>query len=57
MFAADLLTLVLLEPSDPNWAMYSIMMDSAYYNYARQITGQFGLAPPPVKQVFTYVGG
>jgi hypothetical protein len=37
--------------------MYSIMMDSAYYNYARQITGQFGLEPAPVKQVFTYVGG
>lgn len=44
-------------PTDPNWAMYSIMMDSAYYNYARQITGRFGLVPPPVKQVFTYVGG
>ncbi len=44
-------------PTDPDWAMYSIMMDSAYYNYARQITGRFGLEPPPVKQVFTYVAG
>jgi hypothetical protein len=44
-------------PGDPNWAMYSIMMDSAYENYAREITGRFGLTPPPVKQVFTYVGG
>ncbi len=41
-------------PSDPDWSMYSVMMDSAYYNYAREMTGRFGLTPPPVKQVFSY---
>lgn len=41
--------------SDPNWAMYSIMMDSAYYNYSREVTGRFGLTPPPVREVFSYV--
>jgi hypothetical protein len=39
---------------DPDWAMYSVMMDSAYYNYAREMTGKFGLTPPPEKQFFTY---
>jgi hypothetical protein len=41
-------------PTDPSWAIYSVLMDSAYYNYARAITGKFGLAPPPVKAVFRY---
>lgn len=42
-------------PGDPNWAMYSVMMDSAYYNYSREMTGKFGLRPPPVKGRFDYV--
>ena len=41
-------------PNDPRWAIYSVLMDSAYYNYARAITGKFGLVPPPVKAVFRY---
>jgi hypothetical protein len=41
-------------PTDPSWAIYSVLMDSAYYNYARAITGKFGLVPPPVKAVFRY---
>lgn len=42
--------------NDPQWAMYSVMMDSAYYNYARRVTGNFGLVPPPVKESFSYSG-
>jgi hypothetical protein len=42
-------------PGDPDWAMYSVMMDSAYYNYSREMTGKFGLTPPPVKGRFDYV--
>ncbi len=41
-------------PNDPDWAMYSVMMDSAYYNYSREMTGRFGLKPPPEKTRFTY---
>lgn len=41
-------------PNDPDWSMYSVMMDSAYYNYAREMTGRFGLTPPPVKEAFEY---
>ncbi|MEM9876634.1 MAG: hypothetical protein AAF928_17190, partial [Myxococcota bacterium] len=42
--------------SDPTWSMYSIMMDSAYYNYARRTVGSFGLEPPPEKKAFSYEG-
>lgn len=41
---------------DPTWSMYSVMMDSAYYNYARRVVGNFGLTPPPVKKAFSYSG-
>ena len=41
-------------PGDPNWGMYSVLMDSAYYNYCRQVTGMFGLAPPPERTVYAY---
>ena len=41
-------------PNDPDWAMYSVMMDSCYYNYSREMTGHFGLTPPPVKTQFSY---
>jgi len=44
------------QPTDPNWAAYSIMMDSAYYNYSREVTGRFGLTPPPQREVFSYLG-
>jgi hypothetical protein len=30
------------------------MMDSAYYNYSREVTGRFGLVPPPKKDYFVY---
>ena len=36
--------------------MYSVLMDSAYYNYSRQVTGMFGLVPPPKKTTFAYRG-
>ena len=44
------------EPGDPEWAPYSIMMDSAYYNYARELNGRFGFEPSPVKDTFSYAG-
>ena len=44
------------QPGDPDWGMYSVLMDSAYYNYARQVTGMFGLVPPPEKTVLAYQG-
>jgi hypothetical protein len=40
--------------SDPDWSPYSIMMDSAYYNYARQVIGRFGLEPPAEKTSFSF---
>ncbi len=43
-------------PGAPDWAPYSVMMDSAYYNYSREVTGRFGLTPPPKKAFFTYEG-
>lgn len=41
-------------PGDPDWAPYSVMMDSAYYNYSREVTGSFGLTPPKPKDNFVY---
>jgi hypothetical protein len=38
----------------PTWALYSVVMDSAYYNYGRRLTGMFGLTPPPEKTNFTF---
>ena len=29
-------------------------MDSAYYNYSREVVGSFGLEPPASKTVFSY---
>ncbi|HSI32192.1 MAG: hypothetical protein ACAI43_26615 [Phycisphaerae bacterium] len=40
--------------SDPDWAAYSVMMDSAYYNYCREVTGQLGLIPPPTRGYFEF---
>ena len=40
----------------PEWAPYSIMMDSAYYNYSRELNGRFGFEPPAVKDTFSYSG-
>lgn len=49
------------QPTDPAWAPYSILMDSAYYNYSREVVGNFGLTPPMEKNTFAYsnygVGG
>ncbi len=39
---------------DPSWAPYSVLMDSAYYNYCREITGRLGLRPPPVREYFAF---
>jgi hypothetical protein len=44
-----------VSPGDPDWAPYSVLMDSAYYNYCREITGRLGLIPPPVKEYLTFV--
>jgi hypothetical protein len=44
------------QPNDPEWAPYSIMMDSAYYNYSRELNGRFGFEPPAVKDTFSYSG-
>jgi len=41
---------------DPQWSMYSVMMDSAYYNYSRETTGRFGLTPPPERESYAYQG-
>ncbi len=40
----------------PTWSLYSIVMDSAYYNYGRRLTGMFGLTPPPEKTSFHFDG-
>jgi hypothetical protein len=48
---------VMTQPGDPDWGMYSVLMDSAYYNYSRQVTGMFGLVPPPQKTELAYQGG
>ncbi|GIK52784.1 MAG: hypothetical protein BroJett014_17570 [Planctomycetota bacterium] len=42
------------KPTDPDFAPYSIMMDSAYYNFSREITGKFGLVPPAMRTSFAY---
>lgn len=47
---------VMTQPGDPDWGMYSVLMDSAYYNYSRQVTGMFGLVPPPQKTELAYQG-
>jgi hypothetical protein len=39
---------------NPDWVPYSVMMDSAYFNYSREVTGRFGLAPPPKKEYFVF---
>ncbi len=40
----------------PTWSLYSIVMDSAYYNYGRRLTGMFGLTPPPERTSFSFAG-
>jgi hypothetical protein len=39
---------------NPDWVPYSVMMDSAYFNYSREVTGRFGLVPPPKKEYFVF---
>lgn len=41
-------------PSDPKWAPYSIIMDSAADNFARLIVGRLGLTPPPVPENYQF---
>lgn len=41
-------------PNAPEWSVYSILMDSAYYNYSREVIGLFGLVPPAQKVSFKY---
>ncbi|MGH1340510.1 MAG: hypothetical protein ACRBN8_03080 [Nannocystales bacterium] len=38
----------------PQWALYSIVMDSAYFNYGRRLTGMFGLTPPAERTSFSF---
>jgi len=40
--------------NEPTWGVYSILMDSAYYNYSREVIGLFGLKPPEQKRQFGY---
>lgn len=40
---------------DPDWAAYSIVMDSAADNFARLIVGRLGLVPPPAPETYTFV--
>ncbi len=40
---------------DPNWAAYSIVMDSAADNFARLIVGRLGLVPPPAPNSYNFV--
>lgn len=42
------------DPGDPEWAPYSIMMDSASDNFARLVVGSLGLEPPPEKTQYTF---
>lgn len=39
---------------DPAWSGYSVMLDSAYYNYCREITGRLGMPPPVVREYFSF---
>lgn len=41
-------------PGDPQWAPYSIMMDSASDNFARLVVGSLGLTPPPEKDSYSF---
>lgn len=45
---------ILSTPGAPRWSVYSILMDSAYYNYSRETIGNFGLTPPPERRAFGY---
>ncbi|MBS2040874.1 hypothetical protein JST97_38155 [bacterium] len=40
---------------DPDWAVYSIIMDSAADAFARLIIGRLGLTPPPLPEKYTFV--
>jgi hypothetical protein len=42
------------QSSDPTWAPYSVMMDSTYHNFCREVTGRLGLIPPKVKEDFSF---
>jgi hypothetical protein len=42
------------EGAMPDWGVYSILMDSAYYNYSREVVGRFGLTPAAERTVFSY---
>ncbi len=42
------------QPGDPDWAPYSVMMDSAYYNYAGEVVRKFGLPPQAPKKKFKF---
>jgi len=39
---------------DPEWAPYSIVMDSAADNFARLIVGRLGLVPPPAPESYIF---
>jgi hypothetical protein len=40
--------------NDPDWAPYSIVMDSAADNFARLIVGRLGLVPPPTPETYNF---
>jgi hypothetical protein len=39
---------------DPDWAAYSVMLDSSYYNFCREISGRLGMIPPEVRESFSF---
>lgn len=39
---------------DPDWAPYSVLMDSAYYNYSRDVIARFGLPAPEQRTQFSF---
>lgn len=42
------------DSGSPEWAPYSVMMDSAYFNYSREVTGRLGFEPPARKESFHF---
>jgi len=40
--------------ADPAWAPYSVMMDSTYYNYCREVAGRLGMKPPAAREYFSF---
>ncbi len=42
------------QPNDPEWAMYAIMLRSAFHHMSSQTIQNMGLRPPVVPQLYTF---